>query len=219
MSSVDRRLDPARLLEMAGDGSFDRGSKYAADGKVVKLNRDGNCLDGPVAGTSTYRVELRFTDGEMTGACDCPVGERGAFCKHCVAVALVAAEAESGQARPLAADRLRDHLESCSKPDLVGTLLKEAGADPELFDRLVLWADTGSGNLDLDALGKTIRKEVKPRGFIEYYKAREHTGDLNRALDSFDLVLDSADPVELVKLIEKTSRWIESTAGKMDDSD
>ncbi|GHB74754.1 hypothetical protein GCM10010397_51630 [Streptomyces spinoverrucosus] len=40
-----------------------------------------------VHGTDVYEVELTLGGGEgITGWCDCPYGQEGNFCKHCMAV-------------------------------------------------------------------------------------------------------------------------------------
>ena len=43
-------------------------------------------------GSATYKVQLWMNDGELEFACSCPVGPDGMFCKHAVAVALIAAD-------------------------------------------------------------------------------------------------------------------------------
>lgn len=212
-------IEPENLRRIAGEASFKRGSRYAKTGRVKRLARGEDRIEARVEGTDSYRVEIRVADDGLFAVCDCPVGERGAFCKHCVAVGLVAGESDPADTEPLAADRLRDYLGSLPREKLVELLLEEAEADDVLFDRLSLRAEIHSGTLDLATVGQTIKREVKPGGFVSYHEAREYAQSLNQALGLLDLVGNGADPVELVKLIERCSRWIESAAGKVDDSD
>jgi uncharacterized Zn finger protein len=83
-------LNEQNLRRLAGPRSFGRGVNYAITGKVIRLLRLRRSVEASVHGTSRYRVELWIEDGELTGSCTCPVGDRGLFCKHCVAVGLMA---------------------------------------------------------------------------------------------------------------------------------
>ncbi|MBB5787050.1 SWIM zinc finger family protein [Jiangella mangrovi] len=85
------------LGELADARTVERGRAYAVGGRVVDLIDDGARLTAVVRGTDDYRVEL--VAAKQSWFCDCPVGVTGAFCKHCVAVAL-AASGGSGSAAP-----------------------------------------------------------------------------------------------------------------------
>ncbi|SDU35072.1 SWIM zinc finger family protein [Jiangella alkaliphila] len=78
-----------RLGELTDARTIERGRAYADGGRVAGLVEDGDRLTALVRGTEDYRVEL--VAGSMSWFCDCPVGASGAFCKHCVAVAIAAA--------------------------------------------------------------------------------------------------------------------------------
>ncbi|RIQ31211.1 SWIM zinc finger family protein [Jiangella rhizosphaerae] len=91
-----------RLHDLADARTVDRGRAYADRGQVVELNDDGGRLSAVVRGTDDYRVEL--VAGSGSWSCDCPVGATGAFCKHCVAVA-IAASGTGGERQPVALDR------------------------------------------------------------------------------------------------------------------
>jgi len=76
----------ADLLRLAGRGAYERGRAYAAEGRVEELDIGEHDAAARVRGTRSYAV-LLTGDHWM---CQCPVGVNGEFCKHCVAVALVA---------------------------------------------------------------------------------------------------------------------------------
>jgi uncharacterized Zn finger protein len=87
-------------------------------------------------GTERYRVSLRLKRKGVEGWCDCPWGEDGNFCKHCVAVGVVYLyELAHGGDVPEPID-LRAHLESLDRASLVELLLEAAEADSGLRDRL-----------------------------------------------------------------------------------
>ena len=91
---------PDKLRAFAWGRSFERGAAYAADGRVKGLKaRDGE-VSATVRGARAYQVRLWLAGGEPQFSCTCPVAADGLFCKHCVAVGLVACESdgESGGA-------------------------------------------------------------------------------------------------------------------------
>ncbi|XVQ11388.1 SWIM zinc finger family protein [Spirillospora sp. CA-255316] len=74
------------VRELAGAKSYERGIGYLD--AVEDLEADDAGVYAAVQGTEVYSVRLRLGRG-LDGECDCPWGEEGNFCKHCVAVALV----------------------------------------------------------------------------------------------------------------------------------
>ena len=80
-------LSLSRIEYLADEGSLRRGRDYFRRGRVQQLtvSPDGT-VRAIVQGEQLYRVVLR----DRTWDCSCPVGADGAFCKHCVAVALTA---------------------------------------------------------------------------------------------------------------------------------
>jgi hypothetical protein len=77
----------ADLRAAAGERSFERGIEYldAVDDLAVL----GDKITASVRGTDEYIVVLNIgARAPVSGACDCPYGKEGFFCKHCVAVGL-----------------------------------------------------------------------------------------------------------------------------------
>ncbi len=87
-----------RIQQVSDAGSIERGRDYATAPTVGvrRVSSDGVFAD--VSGTEEYAVWL----GATQWSCTCPVGVSGAFCKHCVAVAIVAGEADPDADRPAA---------------------------------------------------------------------------------------------------------------------
>src|ERR1700691_5646133 len=80
-------LTEADLLEAAGQRSYSRGLGYLD--AVADLAVRGDKITASVRGTDEYIVMLTGgRGGDLIGACDCPYGQEGFFCKHCVAVGL-----------------------------------------------------------------------------------------------------------------------------------
>ncbi|MCJ7674538.1 MAG: SWIM zinc finger family protein, partial [Sedimentisphaerales bacterium] len=82
------KLSKAQLKELTDSRSWERGLDYHQQGRVISMLEDKNTLIAKVAGTHDYNVKLRVKDAELDGSCDCPMGDAGVFCKHCVAVGL-----------------------------------------------------------------------------------------------------------------------------------
>jgi len=71
---------------MAGGRSYQRGEDYFAADRVGALLEHDGAVTAKVRGTRAYRVELWAQEDTLGFSCTCPVGDEGAFCKHCVAV-------------------------------------------------------------------------------------------------------------------------------------
>jgi uncharacterized Zn finger protein len=83
-------LNEQNLRRIAGPRFYERGVNYAITGRVIRVVRLRRSVEASVLGTARYRVELWVEEGELTGSCTCPMGDKGYFCKHCVAVGLIA---------------------------------------------------------------------------------------------------------------------------------
>ncbi len=122
------------VLALAGDKSFDRGVSYIR--AVTDLETDGDVIYATVQGSDRYEVQLHVGPSGLRGSCDCPWGEEGNFCKHCVAAALVyLSDRDNGRILPRRFD-LRSQLELLDHVDLVDLLMEAAESDRELRRRL-----------------------------------------------------------------------------------
>jgi uncharacterized Zn finger protein len=134
------------LWRLAGKRSYERGERYVDS--VSDLRWTSNGVWATVHGTEPYRVRLSWA-GPLAGACSCPYGADGNFCKHCVAVGLAwldGADSESaggdGAAMP-APDELLEYLESLDHGTLVELLYSYATLDESLAYVLSVRARNG----------------------------------------------------------------------------
>ena len=81
-------LEPERLADLAGMRSYARGAAYHSDGRVELGAVGAGRAEAVVRGTMPYDVALWVDMNALRWSCACPVGDDGAFCKHCVAVGL-----------------------------------------------------------------------------------------------------------------------------------
>ncbi|KUL30342.1 hypothetical protein ADL12_27245 [Streptomyces regalis] len=104
-----RGLTEANLQTLAGARSFERALGYLDAVSGVEVG-DG-WVTASVHGTERYEVELTLDGpGGLSGACDCPYGLEGNFCKHLVVLGLtVLAQRESlPRQRKAARERAQD---------------------------------------------------------------------------------------------------------------
>src|SRR3712207_1385052 len=62
---------------------FERGERYAREGRVVSLTRYRGEVLATVRGTRDYQVRIQARGDRLLAFCSCPAWTEGAFCKHC----------------------------------------------------------------------------------------------------------------------------------------
>jgi uncharacterized Zn finger protein len=160
-----RTFSQRELQSLAGRRAFERGQGYALDGRVHKMAAAGEQVDAKVRGSASYQVRLWIEDEEAAWACTCPVGREERFCKHAVAVGLLA----TGSVEPEHGDGNTDevslavYLADLDHQALVDLLLERAAADG-LFDaRLRAAAASKSGGRpDLTRTGWHSPRRSRP---------------------------------------------------------
>ena len=88
------------IRRLSGDGAFDRGRRYAAQGRVSDVVRREGAVTAKVRGSAdVYDVRIWIHEGSLAYSCNCPQGQEQAFCKHAVAGALSFVGANPAPAR------------------------------------------------------------------------------------------------------------------------
>ncbi len=95
-SQSTQRFDADALRNLAGGTVFARGEAYARGGHVEIVKMEAARIVARVSGTETYRTVVSGQGKRIGGECSCPAFEDWGFCKHMVAVALVANAAGGG---------------------------------------------------------------------------------------------------------------------------
>lgn len=217
------------LRDLAGERSFQRGKDYFADGRVEDLVLHGGELRTTVFGTEDYLVTFAVKGSELTFFCDCPYGQEGHFCKHCVATALAWREAGGRAGKPdhdsevITLDELRPWLESQSPEDLASMLL-DAAADHELLrEKLLRRAAKGMGRgIDWNALKKSLERATRTGGFVDYREAWGFADGVREAIEPLkELLQDDPDAhgEAVLTLTEFALKRMERAMGEADDSD
>lgn len=203
------------LRIVAGPRSFERGVAYAQDGRVSRLRERGDAVSAIVDGSQSYSVRVRLSGdpNAVEGACDCPVGRDGSFCKHCVATALAWLD-RGEQGRAFHEDELlRSWLESATAESMRTVIFDEVDRNDELRSRLLLRASQG----DSEQIRLAINRALDDRGaFVPYGAAASYVRGIDEAVDA---MVDLRDPGTVIELTEHTLRGLEAAMDVADDSD
>jgi hypothetical protein len=171
----------ADLLAAAGQRSFDRGTRYLD--AVSDLTILGNQVTASVRGNDEYIVVLTLGGGSgVSGVCDCPYGQEGFFCKHCVAVGLAflrnagansAGRRKQPKTGPRGNDRdgqktigLHSWLGSLCNDELLRLMLDELVENDDWRRRLELRAAGAAA--DVESICARLDALLDPAGFGDY---------------------------------------------------
>ena len=207
------------VASLASPRSFERGVVYLEEGRVGPLRASAGRVAAKVQGAESYAVELSVDDGRLRFACSCPVGLDGAFCKHCVAVALSWLH-DLGPSLPTL-DDARSYLEGLRTQSLVELLIDHAHDDEVLARKLVLLAarPTGGAPADLASLRAVIDQAFGYHGFVPYGEVRAYVRGVEETIDVLDELLEQGRDGEVVELAEYALTAAERSLEHIDDSD
>ena len=235
VSGLRDLLEREALRSRAGDRTFRRGERYAAEGRVSGMVEEGGDLSGTVAGTDDYEVRLRLDGDELAASCDCPIGEDGVFCKHMVALALAwldgyeAPPSEPGhrvpRPRPARSRRvtisdIRTHLEGLDHAALVELVVAQADRDDSLRERLALRVAMAEANgAGADLVRRAIDQAVRAPDFVRYADAYAYARGIDAAIDLVEDTLHDGSAAVAIDLCEHALGCIERAMEHVDDSD
>jgi hypothetical protein len=144
-----------------------------------------------------YVVELEWTRA-LTGTCTCFDHADGYFCKHQVALALAAIDAEA--ARGIAGgDELTVYLHDLEHEELVQLVIELVQHDPAARTRVLARAAAAgrAEALDPDELVDQVNDALRVRGFVDYRRSFDLAKSAREVLDRLVELLDvgAADAV------------------------
>ncbi|WP_214371042.1 SWIM zinc finger domain-containing protein [Pseudonocardia sp. H11422] len=205
------RFDVAQVQRLADPLSLQRGRDYARSGAVGRIRHVTDGVRATVTGSDRYAVELDSgPDGRLGFRCSCPVGASGAFCKHCVALALVVSESPHTTPDP------RVYLEGLDHDELIEMILDAAGRDEVLHTRLAAAAADPDAP---EALRSILFDAIVPRGYVRYDEAYGYTQAVDAVLDRVEVLLDAGRADLVVDLTEYAVDCAERAVEYVDDSD
>jgi uncharacterized Zn finger protein len=216
LSSV---LNEAVIERLASSRSFGRGASYCEEGRVGPLRADAGRVSATVQGAADYAVQLRAGKDGLRFSCSCPVGGDGAFCKHCVAVALRWIR-EQGLSAPTL-DDAQTHLQTLPPASLVELLIEHAHEDERLARRLLLMTTRPQqeASVDVISLRALIDQAFAHHGFVPYREVWGYTRGIEETTDALDELLVQDRAAEVVELAEYALSALEQALEHVDDSD
>ncbi|MFC9929550.1 SWIM zinc finger domain-containing protein [Streptomyces sp. NPDC127190] len=219
-------FDEDDLRALAGVRSFERGLGYLD--AVSGLEVGEGSVTAVVHGTDVYAVELTLGGGEgISGWCDCPYGQEGNFCKHCVAVGMTVLRRAKTIPHQRAAARARSSaleawLSALSRQELLVLVRERIAEDRELRRRLELRA--AAARSDLGTVRDRIIALIDPRpfaryGYIEYADASGYARQVAEAAGALRALTADGQAAQAVGLAEEAIRVLGEAYGEIDDSD
>ncbi len=210
-------MNRKRLKSQAGTAAFGRGEGYFESGRVGNLRFHTHGVQAKVSGRHVYQVKLDWSDG-FDYRCNCPMGEQGDCCKHCVAVGLawLNRDKKADNTTESEDERIRNWLERREKQALIGIIMEASESDETLFKRLSLNASASS--LDLNALEQSIRNTIET-DFIDYYHMRSYVEELGDVTNMLEALLDDGYASEVQELALYAVDCMKNAYNNMDDSD
>lgn len=203
-------ISPDALRSLGSDQSYERGLKYANEGRVGTVSQQGQTVRATVAGREPYGVRLVLDGNALTGNCTCPMGAEGEFCKHCVALAIVWSAHGSEHrievpAEPEHAD-VEEAARTLSRDDLVDLVVGQAERSPgvaaELLARAGMMRDPDDSTVEATrARVAAVLSDEGAASWDVYYEVEALVEELAH-------LVHTACSDAVVSLVEEaTDRW------------
>lgn len=232
--SNPRPLTATHLQELAGKTAFLRGRAYANSGVVHITQQDAQAVSAKVMGSANYTVGLQFKNAWLSGSCTCPVGRRGEFCKHQVALGLCwigpreasTPSAETGK-RGKAATKatakqhhspeaaVQGWLQAQSAEALRTLVLSMAARDRDLWRELVSRARLTQAAPE--AHRKAIAELIGRKRFMDYAATMRYADRLQTLVTLLETEINAA-PAQALELIDYAMLRLIGVYAEVDDS-
>lgn len=210
----------AHLLDLANEGSLQRGRAYARGGRVTLTHVAPDLVRAEARGTTTYDVVL----ADPGWSCSCPVGVSGAFCKHAVATALLADDPTLLTSEPIgpsgAGDdegtELQSWLSGLDRDGLLATLADVLQHHPEALDTVASRYARSTG--DVAALKGLVDSLATRRRYLDWRESNEHGRHAHQVVDALQEALGQESAAGLLPLLQRAVELLVRVCLKADDS-
>lgn len=227
-------LDWDAIVDLAGSLYLQRGTGYLEDGRVGPIRAMDDAIEATVHGEHSYAVRVSLDGSRIVSDCTCPIGETGAFCKHCVALSLawLRPPAADPDAAPRAKTRRRrvasgapvDPVEAflagLARDALIELITSEMDRDEELAARVrlraAMAAPAGEG---MPALEQALDRATNIRGILRYGEVAAFARGVDDTVDMLDRLVRDGRPAVAIDLAERALRRLEQALEQADDSD
>ncbi len=217
MNTLRIFLSRSALLYHAGSIYFDRGENYFLNGYVRSVMEDEGTVTASVRGTADYRVRLWVEGSELNHYCSCPLGDRGEFCKHCVATGLAWIERYGQQAGKadgeiggyISPEELEVFLSRKNKRELVDLLMTRAARDESFLNQLLLEAAMAAEGSAVGTIKAIIDSTMYIEDFMELDEIYDLADDIKMVLGPLEELLETKSAVDVIMLTEYILERIE----------
>ncbi|OIJ28030.1 SWIM zinc finger family protein [Nocardioides luteus] len=223
--TFQRTFARRELQSLSTGRTFERGRSYALDGHVRRLQVTDHEVTATVDGTAAYQVRLSAQHGDAEWSCTCPVGLDDEFCKHVVALGLVA----TGEIVPDVTDDVTEvadevdlagYLTGLDHQALVDLVLERAAADGLFGARLrAAAASTSGARPDLTSYRQALAAAFDTDGYVSYREAYDYTAGITSMLHELQTLLDEGHAADVMTLSEYAAQLAQDSLGYIDDSD
>ncbi len=216
--SMLRKLLERDMERLAGIMYFMRGEEYFEQGRV-QLIETGNEVTAEVQGTSDYEVRLWVEGEQIAYECDCPIGQEGEFCKHCVATGLAFLANPPETKRSGYREEIREYLETLDEGKLIEILLDACKQEKHLREKLLLQSRArGKTGAAVKAWKAAFDRATVTRGFVDYRDMGSFALGIEQVLDALGEWTASGRAAQVIELAEYAARKVANLVNECDDS-
>ena len=211
-------LDIDAIVDLAGPRFFERGVGYVADGRVGAISEADDAIEASVRGTDAYSVRIAAVDDRIIGICSCPMGDSGAFCKHCVALSLAWIDEPVDAPDAPTDDPVETHLAGLDRDALIDLITDEMARDGALAARIRLRAEATS-DVGVRLLRQALVRATRVGGFLDYREVPTFAAEVEDVADAIERAIDAEHAEAIIDLAEFGIGRLESALESADDSD
>src|SRR6266511_4171035 len=232
-SRLAAHLDWDTIVDLAGSLYLQRGRDYLEDGRVGPIRDTDDAIEATVQGEHSYAVRVSLDGSRIVSDCTCPIGETGAFCKHCVALSLAWLRPPAGglDAVPRArtrrratvgeeADTVGPFLAGLDREALVELITSEMDRDEGLAARVGLRAAVAAPDDEaVPELEHAVDRATRVRGILRYHDVPAFARDVHETVEPLERLVRDGRPEVAIDLAERALHRLEHALELADDSD
>jgi len=225
-TSLSSRPTRQSIRQLAGNTYFERGEDYYERGMVDDIAEYQGTIRAKIEGSyrDSYRVSLSWNGKRMEYDCSCPLGEEGAFCKHCVAAALAwlddkpVKDGREADDPIVSLDDIKAYLLEQSTDVLVDYLMPQLLEDSQLRQRLMIKAlRAKSSGLNVSQLKKSLDRSMTLTRYLDWDEADSYIADVETSVETIRDTLNEGYFKEAMELSDHALRLLDEAIEHMHD--
>ncbi len=191
------------LQKTAGKETFQRAKENARKVNIAKFQFNGKQASADI---DTYHVTVRYLGETIEGACNCEESDGFDFCQHCVALVLHAnkrAQQLLSLSKGPDKSKVFAYLMSLDKQELAKQFLNLLEQDTEQFQRFLLKASLGAGQIDFAKLKTQVTEITRSKERLFSQRQVKHFfSRIEQFLEELSLSEFDHDVERMLKIVE-----------------